>query len=63
MQLKSCQKNPKFYKRSKHLNIMHYFNRKVLKAKQAELYHVNIKKQITDILIKPVERSILNYSS
>ena len=58
---KRLSKILKFYKTFKHINIIYHFNRKVIKNKQAELYYVNTKKQIADILTKPVERLILDY--
>ena len=44
--------NPKFYKRSKHIDITYYFIRQSIKENKATLAYINTKEQLADSLTK-----------
>lgn len=57
---KKLTENPEFHKRSKHIDITYYFNRKVISNNQATLYEINFAENIADLLTKPIEKTTLN---
>ena len=50
-------KNPVFHKKSKHIQVRHFFVRKKVADGLLSVDHVNGSKQIADILTKPLPRA------
>jgi hypothetical protein len=51
---KKLAENPKFYKRSKHIEIIYYFIRKAILEKKIEVINIPSKYQLADFLTKNV---------
>jgi len=49
--------NPKFYKRSKHIDITYHFIRQSIKENKATLAYINTKEQLADGLTKGLNNS------
>ena len=52
MSAKKLAENPKFHKRSKHIELIYHFTRNAIANNQIELLHVNSKDQLADTLTK-----------
>jgi hypothetical protein len=46
------EENPKFYKRSKHINIAYYFIRENIQQNKIQILYILTKKQLANLLIK-----------
>ncbi|KAF0325740.1 hypothetical protein GQ607_007182, partial [Colletotrichum asianum] len=57
---KELAENPKFYKKSKYINIKYHFTRESLLNKDIMLFHIDTKSNIVDILTKPLGKVIFN---
>lgn len=49
-------KNPEFHKRSKHIEVRHYFVRECHQQGRVDVRHIDGKHQLADVLTKPLER-------
>jgi hypothetical protein len=49
-------KNPEYHKRSKHIEVRHFYVRERYLNNDIEIEHVDGRKQLADLLTKPIER-------
>lgn len=49
-------KNPGFHKRSKHVDVRHFYIRELIAEKKIQVEHIPGSKQLADILTKPLEK-------
>ena len=49
-------KNPEYHKRSKHIEVRHFYVRERYLNNDNEIEHVDGRKQLADLLTKPIER-------
>ena len=55
---KNMAENPVNHERTKHIDIQYHFIRQVVGAGVVQLYYVNTKSNISDLLTKAVKRSV-----
>ena len=48
-------KNPVFHSRTKHIDIRHHYIRNLIENKDVALVHIDTKRQLADILTKPLD--------
>ena len=54
-------KNPKYHKRTKHIEIKYYLIREKYENKQIDVFYINAKQQLADILTKPLPREAFQH--
>jgi hypothetical protein len=58
---KVLAENPEFYKKTKHINIIYYYNREALRNNALTLEYIPMAEQLADMLIKSLAGPRLKY--